>query len=568
MLGLIGLAAGMAAGNRETQQRNRDQMRQDEQDAWTKKEQGRQEQAWGREDKLQRGLASATNKAEVNENGAVLSLADGTKTVYDDADVAGSDFRMLRRADEATGRQTLASADYKGSPSTPQPTEGSEPAPRGLASMLSTGAPTAPVSADTAPTAAGLAGFKVPMAPQRTATMNGKAYGSLTEAQAAGKAYDTPEARSERQAAAYDAAGQPEKSAQMRASITSRELGAIQLGELKQSVADKAVVRKIGALQTPEDIASFITAYPHDGHGGGLKTEVARSADGKTWSMLATKPNGTIVPVPGEFTNDADGMTQAHIALLSKLKPEMRIEMYKWDREFGQKQRVAANTERHQTVLEGAAVTTAEAAKTRAGAVVATSAAKADVAKAGKPLPVSAAKGILENQANLRHAQQALALVNGQRVDGTTGDPEATGWKGFLPNTMLNRADPSGVATRAAIADLGSMVIHDRSGAAVSASEFPRLAPFIPSATDDAATVRKKLDMFTKNYQAIVDDASEFYRSSGYNVPTEVLRNGKGGTGSWGPEKQATPASGAVESGYKFMGGDASNPANWKKVGR
>lgn len=144
----------------------------------------------------------------------------------------------------------------------------------------------------------------------------------------------------------------------------------------------------------------------------------------------------------------------------------------------------------------------------------------------GKPLPISAANGVLTNQQNLRRAQKALALVSGETVEGAAGDTNATGKKGWLPNQILNRMDPEGVDTRAAIADLGSLVIHDRSGAAVTASEFPRLAPFIPTEKDDAATVKKKLTMFTKNYQAVVDDATEFYRESGYNVPIDKLKSG------------------------------------------
>lgn len=144
----------------------------------------------------------------------------------------------------------------------------------------------------------------------------------------------------------------------------------------------------------------------------------------------------------------------------------------------------------------------------------------------GKPLPISAANGVLTNQQNLRRAQKALALVSGETVEGAAGDTNATGKKGWLPNQVLNRMDPEGVDTRAAIADLGSLVIHDRSGAAVTASEFPRLAPFIPTEKDDAATVKKKLTMFTKNYQAVVDDATEFYRESGYNVPIDKLKSG------------------------------------------
>lgn len=47
------------------------------------------------------------------------------------------------------------------------------------------------------------------------------------------------------------------------------------------------------------------------------------------------------------------------------------------------------------------------------------------------------------------------------------------------------------------------MVIHDRSGAAVTAAEFPRLA-FIPSPTDDAETVQKKLRQFVSSYEAVI----------------------------------------------------------------
>jgi hypothetical protein len=158
-----------------------------------------------------------------------------------------------------------------------------------------------------------------------------------------------------------------------------------------------------------------------------------------------------------------------------------------------------------------------------------------------KALPGAAAKALLENQANLRTAQKALTLASGGTVGDAKGDPNATGAKGYLPNQLLNRLDAEGVDTRAAIADLGSMVIHDRSGAAVTASEFPRLAPFIPTEKDDAATVKKKLNMFVTNYRAIIDDQVTFYRESGYKVPVEGLRSGDGGPNSQTPAAKAPP---------------------------
>jgi hypothetical protein len=166
----------------------------------------------------------------------------------------------------------------------------------------------------------------------------------------------------------------------------------------------------------------------------------------------------------------------------------------------------------------------------------------ADPENKGKPLPGSVASGLLTNQDNLRRAQRALALVNGQEVDGIKGDKDATGAKGYLPNNLLNIVDREGVNTRAAIADLGSMVIHDRSGAAVTASEFPRLAPFVPTEKDSAETVQKKLRLFVENYRSLVDDQVNFFRESGYKVPAEVLKSGKpasqsgtggGASGGW-----------------------------------
>lgn len=136
-----------------------------------------------------------------------------------------------------------------------------------------------------------------------------------------------------------------------------------------------------------------------------------------------------------------------------------------------------------------------------------------------KALPTSAANGLLTNVQNLKRAETALKLINGETVGDVSGDPNATGWKGLMPNMLLNRLDPAGVDTRAMIADLGSLVIHDRSGAALTAAEFPRLAPFIPTAYDDPATVRKKLERFVQVYRETLADQSQFYKDSGYNVP-------------------------------------------------
>mgnify|MGYP001809737184 CR=1 FL=1 len=189
-----------------------------------------------------------------------------------------------------------------------------------------------------------------------------------------------------------------------------------------------------------------------------------------------------------------------------------------------------------------------------------------DKAQQGRPMPTAAASGLLGNRENLRRAETALSLLNGEQLPGgAAGDPNATGVKGYLPNQMLNRVDPKGVDTRAAIADLGSLIIHDRSGAAVTAAEFPRLAPFVPTEKDDPATARKKLDQFVKNYRANIEETSTFYREQGYNVPDFEPRGQQQQAPQDGqPQPAQVPQPGEVRRGYRFKGGNPADQANWE----
>lgn len=148
-----------------------------------------------------------------------------------------------------------------------------------------------------------------------------------------------------------------------------------------------------------------------------------------------------------------------------------------------------------------------------------------------KDAPAAVQKAMIENGTNLRRAERALELVRGKDTQDAAGavvaegDKSATGMKGYLPGAILNRVDPKGVDTRAAVADLGSLVIHERSGAAVTASEFPRLAPFIPLATDDAKTVEKKVKRFVQVYKEEMAATQDAYGpAAGYRQ----IGSGKG----------------------------------------
>ena len=102
-----------------------------------------------------------------------------------------------------------------------------------------------------------------------------------------------------------------------------------------------------------------------------------------------------------------------------------------------------------------------------------------------KQIPQGINQAIIKNVQTLRQLDDTISLLG--------KNPDATGYKGYLPGAILNRMDPEGVNARAGVADIGSLVLHDRSGAAVTAAESPRLMPFIPLSTDDNATVVKKL---------------------------------------------------------------------------
>jgi len=129
-----------------------------------------------------------------------------------------------------------------------------------------------------------------------------------------------------------------------------------------------------------------------------------------------------------------------------------------------------------------------------------------------RDVPGTVRKTLFENDAALRKVEDALKAVGKY--------PDALGVSNYLGDTIRQRTDPEGVPARALVADIGSLKIHDRSGAAVTASETPRLKPFIPAATDDVETVKKKLGLFKEEYSAIQQDIRETYsREQGYRTP-------------------------------------------------
>lgn len=158
--------------------------------------------------------------------------------------------------------------------------------------------------------------------------------------------------------------------------------------------------------------------------------------------------------------------------------------------------------------------------------------------------PATMASAMLNNAASLRNARIALDLVN-QR-------PQSFGLSSGVQNMvpgLLERTDPDGTAARAAVANLGSLVIHDRSGAAVTAAEFPRLRPFIPQIGDPPDVVKTKLSAFVREYEDMLKDQySAFGPNSGYRqlAPIEEALRPSGARAGAAPggAAQAAPQAG------------------------
>lgn len=130
-----------------------------------------------------------------------------------------------------------------------------------------------------------------------------------------------------------------------------------------------------------------------------------------------------------------------------------------------------------------------------------------------RAVPPAVATGVISNRQEIGKVDRALAALE--------ANPDAFGMQNYLPDALTQRVDSrgmkGGVDARAKVADISSMIIHDRSGAAVSASEFPRLAPFIPQKTDDPATVKVKLQNLKATLEAMNEETEGAYtEDAGY----------------------------------------------------
>ena len=151
--------------------------------------------------------------------------------------------------------------------------------------------------------------------------------------------------------------------------------------------------------------------------------------------------------------------------------------------------------------------TVADAAETKAGA-----------GGKVKNMPAAQTTAYIGNNATIKAIDDAIA----------EGDkhPEAFGAWQYLPHAVTQRMSgekgEEGVTPRAKVADIGSLKIHDRSGAAVTASETPRLLPFIPQVTDKWPAARKKLENLKAHAAMSNQEIMDYAGQVGYKVPGSV----------------------------------------------
>jgi len=142
-----------------------------------------------------------------------------------------------------------------------------------------------------------------------------------------------------------------------------------------------------------------------------------------------------------------------------------------------------------------------------------------------KPIPAHINTAISTNDMSIQRIQEALDLIK--------KNPDAIGLKNLLPGQALDRMDPKGVAARSAISDIGSLVIHDRSGSAVSVGEMQRLG-FIPTPTDRADNAKTKLESMLKWAKLNQQGLSETYgEDQGYKSNPTISGKSKVDAGEW-----------------------------------
>ena len=182
-----------------------------------------------------------------------------------------------------------------------------------------------------------------------------------------------------------------------------------------------------------------------------------------------------------------------------------------------------------------------------------------------KAIPSGPATAYAENNTAMKSIDDAIAKVE-------AAPDNSFGVQNYLPGAITQRIDKPGIDARAAVAAIGSKKYHDLSGAAVTITEAPRMAPFIPSSTDTKDKILQNLKNIKTQYEDTNNSLSSVYNEEQGYRPLNVKP-----ASSTQPQQQTTepkqsqsvpkaPKVGQVMNGYKFKGGNPADKNNWEKM--
>jgi hypothetical protein len=142
-----------------------------------------------------------------------------------------------------------------------------------------------------------------------------------------------------------------------------------------------------------------------------------------------------------------------------------------------------------------------------------------------KPIPDSVKEAVRTNESQKRVVMNIMGQLAKLPKDYSPTSPGKQAAREYLPfgNAIVDAADPQGMNVRQLIGQLSSLKIKDVSGAAVTASEFPRLAQWIPQVGDTKEQLTSKLQNFQRELDAINSEMGQQYgQGSGYR-PDPIL---------------------------------------------
>lgn len=155
-----------------------------------------------------------------------------------------------------------------------------------------------------------------------------------------------------------------------------------------------------------------------------------------------------------------------------------------------------------------------------------------------KDIPPAVQTKIIEGKQGLRNLDAAIAAVE--------ATPDALGISNAIPGAQAIKqlwASDDEIGTRGKVANIGSLKLHDRSGANVTVSEQPRLVPFIPSPSDTPKAAAQKLREMKRIAEEELGLYAEAYgEGTGYKPSTMLQPKAATNAASGMPDMSAIDA--------------------------